>query len=106
MQIIISEGLTKYVKIICQRDHIPHTITTVEDGKFSLKIPTQVNADELLEDVLCEQQRDQTNAKIPVYSYRTLSDKEKLERLMDYYGKKGFHVLKEDEKKCREAGLI
>ena len=106
MQLIINGVLRKYVETICRRDCIPYAITTVECGEISLEISTQVNVDELLEDALCEQQRDQTNAKLPVYSFRTLRNKEKLERLMDYYGKKGVHVLKEDEKKCREAGLI
>ena len=52
----------------------------------------------MLEDALCEKQRDTTICRIPVYSVRTYKNKPKFERLRKLNGKKGFRILNQDLK--------
>ena len=92
----------EYLIHVLKRDKIRYSIT--EDGGFVL--PDGIDLAELADDVACEEQRQSTEAKIPVYSKRTLENKEKLLRLKAFYGKNGFHVLKKDKKACEDAGLI
>lgn len=106
MRITTEINKKKYIKFVLERDHITYEIIAKGEGELLLEIPDNTNVEELMEDILCEQQRDHTESKIPVYSYRTLLNKDKRDRLMKYYGKRGFHVLKGDEEKCRKDGLI
>lgn len=101
---LYKEGNIKreYILHVLERDKIRYSIN--DDGDFDL--PDDIDLTELAEDVMCEEQRQNTEAKIPVYSKRTLENKEKLLRLKAFYGKNGFHVLKSDKKACEDAGLI
>ena len=97
-----SIGKREYLLHVLERDKIKYTVT--DDGFFAL--PDDIDLDELAEDVACEEQRQSTEAKIPVYSKRTLENRKKFARLKAFYGKSGFHVLKSDKKACEDAGLI
>ncbi len=98
MRVIIHKNLEKYMEIVCERDCIPFVITAKEEEKIFMKIPDTADPIELLEDILCEQQRDLTDSKIPVYSHRTLLHKEKRNRLMEYYEKKASMFWKKTKK--------
>lgn len=91
---------------VLERDQVKYSVHSDNESEIQFCIPDSINSDILTEDIACEEQRQQSQAKIPVYSKRTLEDKEKLERLRNYYGKKGFHVLEKDEEASRAAGLI
>ena len=85
----VEDGKTEYLLHVLKRDKIDYTQT----GNVVFNLPDNINLEELEEDIACEEQRQGTQAKIPVYSRRTMENKEKLSRLQKYYGKKGFHVL-------------
>ena len=85
----VEAGKTEYLLHVLKRDRIDYTQT----GNVVFNLPDNINLEELEEDIACEEQRQGTQAKIPVYSRRTMENKEKLSRLQEYYGKKGFHVL-------------
>ena len=85
----VEDGKTEYLLHVLKRDKIDYTQT----GNVVFNLPDNINLEELEEDIACEEQRQGTQAKIPVYSRRTMENKEKLSRLQEYYGKKGFHVL-------------
>lgn len=103
----ISEVMLPHLCKVLERDEIPYQEIRKED-QIQLYLPETSNRGftVILEDALCEKQRDETNSKVPVYSYRTLKNKEKLHRLQALNGKKGFHVLKQDMGKCQAEGLI
>lgn len=91
---------------VLERDQVKYSVYSDNGPEIQFSIPDSIDPEILTEDIACEEQRQQSQAKIPVYSKRTLKDKEKLERLRNYYGKKGFHVLEKDEEASRAAGLI
>ena len=91
-----NAGKKEFIFHVLERDNIRYSVT--EDGSFIL--PDDIDLIELAEDVACEEQRQSTEAKIPVYSKRTLENKEKLARLKAFYGKNGFHVLEKDKDVC------
>ena len=96
-----------FIRKICERDQIPFTVNGETEDMVEVSITcSEDRLLEVLEDAMCERQRDETAAKIPLYSYRTLKNKEKLHRLQALNGKKGFHVLKQDMGKCQAEGLI
>lgn len=87
----VEAGKAEHLLHVLKRDGINYTVN--DNGTFVL--PDDINLEELEEDIACEEQRQGTQAKIPVYSRRTMENKEKLSRLQEYYGKKGFHVLQQ-----------
>lgn len=87
----VEAGKAEYLLHVLKRDEINYTV----NGNVTFVLPDDINLEELEEDIACEEQRQGTQAKIPVYSKRTLENKEKLSRLQEYYGKKGFHVLQQ-----------
>lgn len=88
-------------KHVCDRDNINYQIVEANESEITIEIDLSEDAaEEFEEDVLCEQQRQGTESKLPVYSYRTLVNKEKRDRLMGFYGKRGFHTLKQDYEKA------
>ncbi len=106
MKITVKTSEKRYIEHVLDRDNIPYTIISDENGETVLNVSDEADKEEIMEDVRCEQQRESTDSKFPVYSYRTLQNKAKRDRLMSFYGRRGFHVLKSDETKCRNAGLI
>lgn len=90
------------VKHVCERDKYPYDIIDEDDTSITVDITVAEELmDELEEDALCEKQRQETGSKLPVYSYRTLVNKEKRDRLMAFYGKRGHFVYKSDYEKVR-----
>lgn len=87
----VEAGKAEYLLHVLKRDGIDYTVN--DNGDFIL--PDNINLNELEEDIAFEEQRQGTQVKIPVYSRRTLENKEKLSRLQEYYGKRGFHVLQQ-----------
>lgn len=84
-------GKAEYLLHVLKRDGIIYTV----NGNVTFVLPDNIDLEELEEDIACEEQRQGTQTKIPVYSKRTLENKEKLSRLQEYYGKRGFHVLQQ-----------
>ena len=91
------------VKHVCNRDCLAYKIIERDESEITVEIELE---DELIEefeeDILCEKQRQGTGSKLPVYSYRTLINKEKRNRLMMFYGKRGYFVYKPDYEKVRK----
>ena len=98
-----SEVMLPYIISVLKRDEIPYE---VEKGCIISAPISNRGFTEILEDALCEKQRDETECKIPVYSYRTIRNPEKFSRLKKLNGKKGFHVLQQDIPKFKEAGMF
>lgn len=87
-----------YIESVLQRDQIPYQRKRKEDHtEFWLDISNR-RFREVVEDALCEKQRMESCSKTPVYSMRTIRNREKRNRLALFYGKKGFHILKTDRK--------
>lgn len=94
------------VKFVCERDHIPYTIKESSNDYVLVEIKAKINELEILEeDAMCEKQRNDAGSKIPVYSYNTLKNPQKKERLMKFYKRKGFVVYKPDKQKCSNECL-
>ena len=94
-----SKAMMPYIIAVLQRDHIPFEIRPGE--KIFLPETSNRGFTIVLEDALCEKQRENTQNKLPVYSYRTIRNPKKLERLRKLNGRRGFHYLKQDKEKCR-----
>lgn len=102
-----SKSLWPFIEQVCERDQISIKGKSIEKDMVEAElICSEDRSMEVLEDAMCEVQRDTTVSKIPVYSYNTLKNKEKLHRLMKLNGKRGFHVLKQDYDKCKKECLI
>ena len=95
------------IKFVCNRDDFG-TGNITEEGDFIYADIecSEERLEEVLEDAKCEAQRNATQARIPVYSYRTVKNPEKLERLKKLYGKNGFHVLQDDVEKFRKEKMF
>lgn len=90
-----------HAKHVCDRDNINYQIVDVNESEITIEIDLSADAiEEFEEDVLCEKQRAESTSKIPVYSYRTIRNHEKRLRLEKFYGKRGFHTLKQDYEKA------
>lgn len=97
----VTKSSYPYIEPICKRDGIEYEIKPSPKGNgyvFSADI-SRSRFKELIEDIACEKQRG--NSKIPVYSYRTLQNNAKRERLSALNGTSAFHVLKSDQKKMK-----
>lgn len=96
----------KNVKFVCNRDNISYEVKEENEKSVTVEINARIDELEILEeDALCEKQRNDIGSKIPVYSYRTLINPEKKERLMKFYRHKGFIVYKPDLEKCKRNCL-
>lgn len=96
----LTQHWLENVKHVCDRDSIPYQI--IESDTENATVEFDVNEEqleELEEDALCEKQKNDAHSMIPVYSYRTLVNKEKRDRLMSFYGMKGYCVLERDYEK-------
>lgn len=94
----VSKTMLPYVKYVLERDQI--NFVCYEEAELSNCIVSLAVSNrrftEIIEDALCEKQRDETFCKTPVYSLRTIKNKNKRDRLMQLNQKKGFHILKKD----------
>ena len=110
-EVNVSSVMLPHVQTVLVRDHISYQIKQecISKGEESVRLllPETSNREftVILEDALCEKQREETQSKIPVYSYRTLRNLEKRNRLMSLNGMKSFHILRQDVKKCQVAAL-
>lgn len=95
---IHADNLPHVIHVL-QRDSLIYEIRQEKDGFALYSDLTQSRLHEVLKDALCEKQRQSTAAEIPVYSYETLMNRAKFNKLSRFYGWKGFHVLKKDTEK-------
>lgn len=105
-EVNVSNVMLPHVQKVLIRDRIPYQIIKQEET-VRLLLPETSNRGftVILEDALCEKQREETESKIPVYSYRTLRNLEKRNRLMNLNGMKAFHILRQDVERCQVAAL-
>lgn len=94
----VSQSNLPYFEKVCMRDDIEYKILSpnkkgvdvlikdISDRKFKV----------ILEDSICERERKKNKNDIPVYSLRTIKNKEKIKRLMKINQKSCFHVLSKD----------
>lgn len=95
----VSSAMEPYIKFVLKRDGILYKAKKISDyWLFQMDISNH-RFTEVLEDALCEKQRNKYISRIPVYSFRTLMNREKLERLMKLNQRRGYHILKQDEAK-------
>lgn len=101
-QIYVSKKMKPYVQFVMERDKIPFEFSTNKKGYVLSFNGSNKDFTEVLEDALCEKQREESNSTIPVYSYNTLKNEKKRNRLMKLNRRKGFVVLRSDIKKVRQ----
>lgn len=93
----VSSAMEPYVRFVLQRDKIPFSVEqNGNDYLFAIPVSSR-RFTEVIEDALCEKQRESYLSRIPVYSARTLKNREKLKRLMRLNNRQGYHVLAADQ---------
>lgn len=90
----IGGEMYQYMKIVLDRDNIQHEYHP-DTGEIISSMSAR-RFKEALEDAFCEKQKAERHSRIPVYSLRTLKNKEKMNRLMKLNGTSSFVVLKKD----------
>ena len=95
------------IEFVCNRDDIGIG-NVIEEGDFVYADIecSEERLEEVLEDAQCEAQSKETLGHLPVYSYRTIKNPQKLHRLMKLNGRRGFYVLRADQKRCEEEGMF
>lgn len=97
----VSREMKEYVEQVLKRDDIPYQFT--ESGN-SVTVPLSGNRFHIVvEDALCEKQRHDCSPHIPVYSYRTLMNRDKLNRLRTINKTNGFIILRKDRRRYFNA---
>ena len=87
-QITVSDEMLPYVLAVLERDNIFYRV-----DKNQVTVPLSGNQFHIVvEDAACEKER----RYIPVYSFRTLQNKEKFARLRRLNKTPAFHLLKRD----------
>jgi len=95
----VSSAMEPYVRFVLQRDEIAFSVEkNGNDYFFTIPVSSR-RFTEVIEDALCEKQRDCYLSRTPVYSARTLKNREKLKRLMRLNNRQGYHVLAADQEK-------
>ena len=95
----VSSVMKPYIIFVLQRDEIPYICCKEKNCYYFFMSISNRRFTEVLEDALCEKQRENYISRTPVYSYRTLMNRQKLHRLQTLNKRKGYHVLKADEKR-------
>ena len=91
-----------YIEGVLKRDRIPYQRKHKGDhAEFGVAISNR-RFQEVVEDALCEKQKAESHSSIPVYSLRTVRNREKRTRLAAWYGRNGFRILKADQKAWAE----
>lgn len=97
----VSKEMREYVEKVLNRDGIPYQF---DDEGTSVKVPVSGNRFHIVvEDALCEKQRHDCSPHIPVYSYHTLMNQNKLKRLRTINKTNGFIILKKDRRRYFNA---
>ena len=100
-KIKVSQFMWPYVQFVLLRDEISYEVKEKQTNTLLLSFGgSGKRFTEVLEDALCEKQRVESASNVPVYSYRTIRDHKKRLRLEKFYGRRGFHTLKQDYEKA------
>lgn len=92
----VKSEMAPHLIYVLERDKVPYQYYTPK-GKSCFLFYVQANTHHfkiLMEDAYCEKQRHESISNIPVYSDRTIKNREKLERLQRIYNRRGFMRLK------------
>ena len=95
----VKSEMAPHLIYVLERDEIPYQYYTPK-GKNYFLFYAEANTHHfkiLMEDAYCEKQRHESISNIPVYSDRTIGNREKLERLQRIYKWRGFMRLKKGE---------
>ena len=105
-EISITKEDVPFVKLACLYNDIPFGfILSEEEGSLSAKIDAEESRRaEILKDIRCEKQSADWGG-LPVYSYETLTNEEKLRKFQRLNGTEGFLPLKEDEERINKDVL-
>ncbi len=93
----VSNRMLPYFEKICRRDKL--SFISVGQNEYGVCVRMNVpnrRFKEVIEDCMCEIEKETYRSNIPVYSLRTLKDSNKLRNLMKINGKRSFHILKKD----------
>ena len=101
----VSCYMRPHIETIFARDNIAHEFISSENGFICKTDLSKTEFTEVLEDAFCEIQRSESKSNIPVYSLRTIQNKEKLNRLMRMNKRNGFHILNRDMSRCQDSIL-
>lgn len=97
----VSKEMREYVEQVLKRDKIPYQF---DNEGTSVIVPVSGNRFHIVvEDALCEKQRHDCSPHIPVYSYRTLMNQNKLNKLRTINKTRGFIVLRKDRRRYFNA---
>ena len=99
----ISCFMKPYIEEVFIRDEIAYEFIPYENGFMCRTELSKTGFTEALEDAFCEIQKEESCSNIPVYSLRTLQNKEKLNRLMRMNKRNGFHILNRDMGRCENS---
>lgn len=101
----IEKEMCPYVKIVMNRDKINGKLSENKSGGVLTGELTDEEFEILMEDAACEEQRlrPEENPFYPVYSFRTIMNAQKLERLRKHYKCGAFFILKKDEAQYKKA---
>lgn len=92
----VKQEMAPHLIFVLDRDHVRYRYYTPKGEDYFL-FYVDANSHHfkiLMEDAHCEKQRHQHISNIPVYSERTIANREKLERLQRINGRRGFIRLR------------
>lgn len=77
----VSSAMKKYVEFVLCRDMIPYRYEEKDDYYYFYVASSNKRFTEVVEDALCEKQREEGGMDIPVYSFQTTENEAKMKRL-------------------------
>lgn len=101
----VSKELHPYVVWVLERDEIPYSAKDMGGYmEFSLDGISSRRFSNVIEDAKCEKERREgPTPNIPVLSYRAAMNTERMRKLLNFYGKHCFVILKNEEQKFLDA---
>ncbi|MCD8012908.1 MAG: hypothetical protein LUG99_07000 [Lachnospiraceae bacterium] len=101
-----SDEMFPHLKAVLDRENIEYKIedkiVNGEERKFFVTGISEEQHLEFVEDAVCEYQRERDHVRVPVYSYKMLTNPEILRRLMKINGTDKYEVLIKDRKRWKE----
>ena len=98
----VSAFMLPYVEFVLKRDNIPYAVEGISNEVVTNLSSRQFTV--VVNDALCEVQRQEAATKCPVYSLKTLRNKEKFARLQRLNGTNAFRIFYKDREIFEKLG--
>lgn len=93
----VSTKMFPFFQKVCLRDSIKYQMVGTNEKGYSVSLDCSNHEFKtIIEDCMCLIEQEKNYCKIPVYSFRTLTNPKKKERLMKLNNKRCFFVLRKD----------